>query len=779
VGPGSLIALRRRLARVLLILLGGALLGSLALVLVPVPQPPFPPDYSTVITAAGGGLLRVYLNQREQWHLPPRPELEIPPALETCVLHFEDRRFYRHPGIDALAIVRAAWQDLRAGRAVSGASTITMQVARLVRPKPRTLLAKIGEALQAVRLEMRYSKRELLHLYLDHAPYGGNIVGVQTAAWRYFGHPPEQLTWSQAATLAVLPNAPGLVSPQADPLRLRQRRNALLQELYDSGAIDSLTAALAQREDVPRGLIRFPLYAPHLSRQLALSRRNWVHTTIDRQLQRRAADLVSRHSIGLSQTGIHHAAALIAETSSGYVRAYVGSPDFFDAAAGQVDGVGAPRSSGSLLKPLLYALAMDQGLILPPTLVHDVPTFYGAFAPRNADREYRGLVPAATALTQSLNVPAVRLLNAYGLQAFHGVLRAAGLSTIFRSADEYGLPLIIGGAEVTLWDMAALYRGLGRHGVFAPLQILADTEPPPSGVRLVSAGAAQLALDMLREVARPGAEFYWRQYQHQRPLAWKTGTSYGHRDAWAVGVSPAWTVAVWAGNFSGEGSSELSGASSAGPLLFDLFNALPDAADGSWFGAPGEALGTVQLCADTGYTAGPDCPVRMATPAPRHMKPMALCPYHQTVHLSASGHEQVCSLCWAETGHQSVSRLLYPPDIAELLRSRGQSVAALPPHRRQCPSQQDDDPLEIVYPQPGAHIWLPRDLDGTWQEVVLKAAHRVPDEIVYWYVDDRFLGSTRDQHARAVALDPGWHRLHVVDCSGQSVDARFHLGRRE
>lgn len=745
---------------------------------VPLPEPLFPDDYSTAVVDADGRILRVFLNQRQQWHLPPRPELTVPAKLEQAVLCFEDRRFRAHPGIDPLSLGRALWQNLSTGRVVSGASTLTMQVARLARPKPRTLSNKLLEMGQALRMELRYSKGEILRLYLDHAPYSGNIVGYQAASLRYFGKPPEQLTWGEAATLAVLPNAPGLISPQVDPARLRARRDRLLRRLHDSEYLDQETLRLAFLEPVPDRTYPFPLHAPHLSRALRETRGNWIVTTIERPLQQRIEELVRQHLDYLQRQGIRNAAALVAETSSGQVRAYVGSQDFFDRATqGQVDGVRAPRSSGSLLKPFLYALSMDEGLVLPQTLIRDVPTYYGAFAPHNADRSFSGLAPAREALVRSLNVPAVRLLNAYGLYPFYLFLQEAGLSTLFRPADEYGLPLIIGGAEVTLWEMASLYRGLARGGRFAPLQVLATEREAPDETQLISPGACYLTLEMLRQVHRPGAEYYWQQYQDRWPLAWKTGTSYGQRDAWAVGVSPQWTIAVWVGNFNGEGNAEMSGARSAGPLLFDIFNALPRDAENRWFARSRQDLKYVQLCRDTGFLAGPHCAERVEADAPRSMKPLPLCPYHRTIQVNGNETYQVCSRCWEADDHHPVNRLLFPAEVAQHMQ--GRFGDRLPPHNPACPVQGDDHPLQIVYPRQNARLWLPRDLDGARQQLVMRAAHRDANRALFWYLDDRFIGRSQDRHTRAAAVDRGWHILEVVDPAGHRDRARFYVDRRE
>ncbi|MCE2449810.1 MAG: transglycosylase domain-containing protein [Candidatus Latescibacteria bacterium] len=393
-----------------------------------------------MIVDRDGQLLRAFLSDGQQWCFPPDTSLVVPAKLRTAVLHFEDRRFYRHLGVDPLALGRALYHNAASRTVKSGASTITMQVARLMRPKERTYVNKARETLLALKIELYYTKDEILRLYLDHAPYGGNIVGFQAAAHKYFRKQSDELTWSEAATLAVLPNAPGLVSPTANPQQLVQKRNRLLASLQSTGHFNAETLRLALAEPVPTRAFRYPVWAPHLSRALKRGRQGrLIKTTIDAGLQRELEFLVGRHLRYLDHQGIGNGAALLVETGSGKVRAYVGSRDFFDPAhQGQVDGVIAPRSSGSLLKPFLYALSMDAGLILPQTLVKDVPSFYSGFSPRNADERYDGLVRAEEALVRSLNVPAVRLLRRYGLFNFYRFLQDAGVSTLRPTADSRG-----------------------------------------------------------------------------------------------------------------------------------------------------------------------------------------------------------------------------------------------------------------------------------------------------------------------------------------------------
>ncbi len=761
--------------KVSLALLPGGL--ALLLFLAP-PGPPFAPDYSTLVVDEDGHLLRAFLNQRQQWCFPPRAEQPIPVALKTSVLHFEDRNFYHHIGLNPASLIRALYQNIAAGRIVSGASTLTMQVTRLARPKERTYFNKALEILQALRLELYYSKEEILRLYLDHAPYGGNIVGYRAASLRYFQKGPEHLTWGEAATLAVLPNAPGLVSPQANPERLRHKRDRLLHRLRNAGEIDASTCALALLEPVPTGAHSPPLLAPHLAQLLKDQQpesSGIIRTTLRHDLQQKMAELVARHLELLRPQGIRNGAALLVETGSAKVRAYVGSQDFFDdGAQGQVDGVRAWRSSGSLLKPFLYALSMDAGVALPQTLLRDVPTHYGTFSPSNADEKFSGLVALEEALIRSLNVPAVRLLHGHGLYSFYRFLKNAGLKTLFRTADDYGLPLIIGGAEVNLWDMATLFRGLGAGGRFAPLYCLADDPvDPAAGASLISPGASYLTLNVLRQLQRPGSEYYWQQYQNARTLAWKTGTSYGQRDAWAVGVNPQWTMAVWVGNFDGKSNTNLSGARTAAPLLFDIFNTLSQDASHSWFAAPEWDLAAVELCDRSGFAAGPHCPQPIFAAAPYRMPPLPLCPYHRSLYVNAEETQQVCSLCWETGAYQRVQRLVFPADIVQQLRRRGQ-LWQLPPHRPSCRARTEDQPLKILYPQSNARLRLARDFGGRAQQVVLRAAHSDKSRILYWYLDHDFLGTTTDQHTRPAQLEKGWHTLEIVDGNGNRARTRFY-----
>jgi len=765
------------------ILIGAILFLWLLYLVIPIPNPLFKNDYSTVVLDKDGQILRLFLNQDEQLILPPDKSQKIPAKLKQAVLFFEDRYFKYHPGINPVSILRAIKQNTSTGKIVSGASTITMQLARLMKPKSRTFTHKLLEMLQALKIELKFSKAEILQSYLNHAPYGGNIIGFRAASLRYFRKFPQELTWAESATLAVLPNAPALISPQQNPDILKRKRDRLLERMYKVNIIDQETYSLAILESAPQNSYPLEMQAAHLARSLKTKypNKHILHTTIDIKLQQTVKDIIQNQQRHLSSLGISNLCALIVETQSGVVRAYLGSANFNTS---RVDGIRAARSSGSILKPFLYALSMDEGLILPETLIKDIPTYFGPFSPANADEKYRGVVSAKQALIQSLNVPATRLLNKFGLEIFYHFLKQAGLSTLFRKAENYGLPLIIGGAEVTPWDMAGLYRGLARGGKFSPLKVIKNrsfSHPERSrGMnfstekQLISPGAAYLTLNMLNEVKRPGTEYYWQQYLGQRSLAWKTGTSYGQRDAWAVGVNQQWTIVVWAGNFDGLGNANLSGVGSAGPVLFDIFQHLPEQKEKSWFQSPDSALQKTELCKHSGFAAGPYCPERIEVDAPIEMKSLNLCPFHKQITVSFDAKEQVCSLCWDEN-HKFVTRLIFPPEVEQFLRQSGNQIDNTPPHRKSCPAPPVQKPLKIIYPTAKAFIFLPRDFGGSLQKLNCRAAHQQQGQTIYWYLDTHYLGNSVEQHQKSIELTKGWHKLELVDQDGHKDAVRFYV----
>jgi penicillin-binding protein 1C len=764
------------------LLIGLFVLVLVAYLAIPFSTPFFSVDYSVVVRDENNRFLRVFLNNEEQWCLPPEKSDTIPEKLKKAVSLFEDEYFYKHPGINPVSLLRAFKQNLSQGKIVSGASTLTMQVARIRHGNSRTYWQKIKEITEAFKIECHYSKDEILKFYLDHAPYGANIQGIQAASYRYFDKTPKELSWAEAATLAVLPNAPGIIFPTTKGEALKRKRDRLLHKLFDKAYIDKSVYELAILEPIPAKIYSFPMLAPHFAR--FVKAREYQHknikTTLNADLQKQVAQLTRLHMQRLRNSGIKNAAVLVTDTQTGKIKAWVGSQNFFDfETLGQVDGVLASRSSGSVLKPFLYGLAIDQGIILPQTLVKDVPTYFNAFSPHNADEKFQGIVTAQYALIHSLNVPAVRLLNAYGVYPFYAFLKSAGVSTLFREAEDYGLPLIIGGSEVNLFDMSKLYRGLAQGGVFTSI-IYQDADSlllKEQNQALISQGSCNLVLNMLTDLKRPGLEYHWRKFEHQHAIAWKTGTSYGHKDAWAIGVSPQWTIAVWVGNFDGEGNVQLAGTTSAGPLLFDVFNALPYNPELNWFKKPYDEFKQIRICKTTGFLAGPSCTEIDTVDAPIYMEPLRLCPFHKTIFVDKEERFAVCSECW-KPGYHAKQVLSYPPDVVYQLRLRGQITEKIPEHNPNCPAFTRTNPMEFIYPKDSSYLWLPRDFGGVRQKLICKLAHAHSQKNVFWYLNDVYLGTSDHEHTKTIDFTNGWQILRVTDEDGNSQRVTFFVERK-
>jgi penicillin-binding protein 1C len=760
----------------------GAAVAVMALLwlAVPLPEPLFANRHGTVVLDRNGEILHTFLADDQQWRLPLEDQ-DISPKVVAAVQAFEDRRFFHHPGVDPIAIARAIVTRLDREAVPSGASTLTMQVARLMRPKPRTVVNKLLEMAQALKLETLHSKQEILRLYLGHAPYGGNLVGISAASLHYFGRPPSRLTWAEAATLAVLPNAPARITPARNRDRLKQRRDNLLRRLAARGLLDETALREALAETLPSGTGQPPpRLAPHLSRRLARAEPGTrIRTTLSRPAQEGFEALAARHHRWLARRGIHNLAIVAADVDTGEVVAAVGSPDFFDGEhGGQVDGLHAPRSTGSILKPFLYAQALDAGLIHPDTLLEDVPVHFGRYAPVNADHRFRGVVPASEALVRSLNVPPTLLLERVGVPEFHRLLTRAGMTTLFREPSGYGLSLGLGGAEGTLWDIVAMYRGLARMGRFGDLTL--DPEVTTrDGVPLLSPHACRTVLDILTAVRRPDDDGVDRSsFGPRQRVAWKTGTSFGKRDGWAVGVTPRWVVGVWVGNFSGEGHEGIGGAAAAAPVLFAAFDLLDDPTPGRWFLNTVDTR-SVRLCAATGYRAGPDCPETVLAVQPRSAPPLPRCPYHRAYWVDRDHGWEVCSRCWGDASQRErVVRLILPPSASAIVRASGDPVDEVPAHNPDCRMPRSGRPLRLIYPAPDAVLVIPRTIAGERQRVTARAAHTTADAHLFWYLNGRYLGRTAGRHQLPLDLDAGDHVLQIVDDAGRAASCRFAVAPR-
>ena len=760
------------------------------------PDPLFDAPLSTVLEARDGSLLGARIAADGQWRFPARDT--VPEKFAASVIAAEDRRFRRHPGVDPLALARAAWSNLRAGEVVSGGSTITMQVIRLSRGSPpRTYREKLVEAALALRLELGTDKEEVLALYTAHAPFGGNVVGLDAAAWRYFGRGSADLSWAEAAMLAVLPNNPGTVHPGRARGELLARRDRLLRRLHGTGTIDAVELDLALREPLPAAPLPLPNAAPHLLQTLATGAHGAGRrhaSTLDPSLQRLATQVAGRQSRTLTSQGIRHLAALVIDNHTFEVVAYVGNSrwEVAEGSGHAIDLVRRPRSTGSVLKPLLFARMLDAGELLPETLVPDVPSQFAGYRPENYDREFRGAVPARDALARSLNVPAVWMLRRHGVDRFYDFLRRAGMTTLHRPPGDYGLTLVLGGAEGTLWDITSMYANLARSAAAeaapgtAPAssastsqrhpRILADGPASGGGAPApLSVGAAWLTLEALVEVARPGAESGWRLLGGGRKVAWKTGTSYGHRDGWAIGVTARHTVGVWVGNASGEGRPGLTGIAAAAPVLFDIVNRLPG--DG-WFPMPEAHLREVRVCRADGYRAGGDCDATVAL-APRDSHFERPSPHHRTVHLDPASGLRVHGGCESVHAMSHRTWFVLPPGQETFYRRSNPAYRPLPPYRADCSASAAEasaqGPVDFLYPDDGTRIYIPVELGGRKGRAVFAAVHRDPGATLHWHLDDRYVGSTSVFHEQALDIAAGTHVVTVVDETGHRARRSFHV----
>lgn len=747
--------------------------------------------YSKVLTDRNGELLNAKIAEDGQWRFPPSDS--VPEKFCTAITTFEDRWFRWHPGVNPVSLARATYQNLSSGRVVSGGSTITMQVIRLSRNRERTVWQKMTECILATRLELRCSKDEIMALYAAHAPFGGNVVGLEAASWRYFGKPASELSWAETSTLAVLPNAPALIHPGRNRDLLKQKRDRLLQMLYDRGEIDSTDLALACDEPLPDKPLPLPQYAPHLadSRYLGLVSQKGlgdkpadgaVSTSIDIHIQKQVEAILERWSSGLNKKGIGDLAAVVFDVRTMEVIAYCGNTFFNSGRPGcQVDILQSPRSTGSILKPLLYCAMLQEGTVLPGTILPDIPVNINGFSPQNYDLQFYGAVPADEALARSLNVPAVHMLRKFGVPKFYSLLRNSGMTSLYRSPENYGLSLILGGAEGRLFEIAEIYalmahllaytENSGEDIPHARIQsdLLDDSRFP-----LTDREAIWWTMDALKEVNRPD-EMDWRLISSVRKTAWKTGTSYGFRDAWAVGVTPEYAIGVWAGNADGEGVPGLSGATAAGPVMFDLFNALPSSGKAdSWFAEPNdEQYCIAEVCRQSGHLAGQYCEARDTLFLPEAALRSEVCPYHMAVTVSQDGKFRTTP---AEPGAKTVSMFILPPAMEWYYRQHHPEYKALPPYRPgQTAYGNAAIPMGFIYPENGSTITIPRQLDGSIKGAAFNLAHSNPETEVFWHLDSEYLGSTKYIHQMNIIASQGEHTVTVIDTEGNTLSVRFFV----
>ena len=737
------------------------------------PRHLFHVPYSTVVTDRNEELLGARIASDGQWRFPPRNT--TPEKIKECLITFEDKHFYHHWGVNPFAIGRAFYQNVKNKRIVSGGSTLTMQTIRLARNESRTFREKLIEMIWATRLEFRASKEEILSMYISHAPFGGNVVGLDAAAWRYFGHSADDLSWAESAMLAVLPNAPAMIHLSKGRKTLLDKRNRLLKQLLEKKTIDSSTYELAISEPLPDEPHPLPHIAPYLVSRFYQERNGeYSRSTINKGIQTQVEDLAERWSNEFGRSDIRNLAILVIDIPSNQVVAYCGNVHFDRKQGGnQVDVIQAPRSTGSILKPFLYYAMLQEGSLLPDMLLPDVPVNINGFTPQNFSMQFEGAVPASEALARSLNIPAVTMLQRYGVPKFHSFLQQIGLKTINRSSSHYGLSLILGGAEATLWDVTNAYAMMGRSLLQLPQRscsLLLPTSRITESTDPFQPGAVWQTFDALKEVNRP-EEIDWKSIPSMQTIAWKTGTSYGFRDAWAVGVTPRYAVGVWVRNATGEGKPGLVGAQTAGPVLFDIFNLLPSS---SWFTRPAGIFVEAEVCRKSGHLKGRFCDdtdTLLVLPAGLRTE---ACPYHHLVTLSADESQRIYENCANTEPTLRKSWFTLPPVWEWYYKQHHPEYKPLPPFKAGC-GEDTFQPMQFIYPPMNARIKLPKQLDGSKGFLTVELAHNNPNATVFWHLDETYQAQTQDFHKISLQPAAGKHSLTAVDGEGNTISTTFFV----
>ena len=707
-------------------------------------------NYSKVVLDRKGEILSVFLNNEEEFHI--KYDGEVPETLKTAVINYEDKKFYSHSGVDYPRILKSFFNNMT-GRKKMGASTISMQVVKLLEPKKRTYFNKLVEVVKAYKLESEFSKEEILKIYLNNVPYGSNIVGYSGAIKMYFNKEVKDLSYAEATLLAVLPNSPGILNLKKNNDKLETKRNRLLKTLLDRKLIDERQYKFSLLEKFPNKIYYYEKKAPQFS--IFLKNRypeKIIKSTLDYNLQKKLEKIVHDYSNAMKDVGINNAAVLVVNNKTKEVLAYVASQDFYDKRNnGEIDGLQAKRSPASLLKPFLFALSIDDGLIVPDSIYPDVPIYFGNFYPKNSTNTFTGMVKIEEALIKSLNIPFVKLLSDYGVDRFYYFLENNDNYPEDRF-DKYGLSLILGTREMRPVDIGKLYIGLANYGKVSNLKYTL-TEDKPKEYQQFSRGASYLTLDTLSKVVRPGNE---KLYSEQRPISWKTGTSYGMKDAWSVGVSPDYTVLVWLGNFNQKSIFSLSGVETAGNLLFKVFNIVD--INSKTFEKPTDDLKEIEIDEKTGYRKFYDVESKKVF-YPKDAKLLRISPYYKKIFVDENDME-IDSRSPNFDKRKEKIVIEYPIEVSNYFFLNG---------------VRENKNVKIAYPVQNLNIFVPKDFDG-YKKVAMKL-YNPNNEYVYWYLDEDYVGYSNEKE-KFFELDIGKHKLTIITENGAREEVKFNINKR-
>lgn len=750
--------------------------------------------YCKVLNDDSENLISAKIASDGQWRFPTIDS--VPIKFKQCITTFEDKRFYYHFGVDILSIARAVKQNIQHQKIKSGASTLTMQLVRIRQGKTkRNYFQKIKEILIALRIELTTPKNEILRQYASNAPFGGNVIGLEAASWRYFNRKYTNLSWAENALLAVLPNNPSNLQIAKNRKQLKAKRDFLLDKLYQKKIIDRITWQLSLAEPLPEKPETMPAVASHLLQQINKSNSLIIHSTIRSSIQNQVKNIAQQHITIQNQNGIENIAVIVAEVNSGKILAYCGNvcntEKSIQETQSYVDIIKSKRSTGSILKPILYANALEQGLLLPTAILPDIPTSINGYNPQNFNREFVGAVHANDALSQSLNIPFVKLLQKYGVANFHNDLQRFGATTFNRSTDTYGLSLILGGGETSLFEITGIYASMARtlntyyetygkyvSNDFRPLYFNKEdsskyaNKKPLEQAPIIDAGCLYSTMESLKNLTRPNEEGFWQQFSSSQSIAWKTGTSFGNRDAWAIGVTPKYAVGVWVGNADGEGRADLTGVKCAAPILFEIFNFLPKS---KWFHTPYGELEKITVCHASGYRDGQFCDKKDTLFVPKSALKADVCPYHQHIVTNTNETERLSKDCAGNNLIKEINYFVLPPTMEYFYTSKHPEYKYLPPYNSSCNEKNMQANMEIIYPDEPTKIFVPRDFEGKLSNVIFQVAHRNKEAVIFWNLDEKYIGKTSTNHQLPLQPTEGKHVLTLVDNIGEKIVQHFEI----
>ncbi|MBI1341398.1 MAG: penicillin-binding protein 1C [Terrimonas sp.] len=720
-------------------------------------------EYSVVITDNKSEIINAYLTGDEKWRMMTSLE-EISPLLQKTIVAKEDQYFFHHPGVNPLAVARALFNNIFHMRRTSGASTITMQVARMLDPKKRTLLNKLVEMFRAFQLELKYSKKEILRLYLNLVPYGGNIEGVKAAALLYFNKNPDHLSLAEITALSIIPNRPSSLVMGRNNDRIILERNKWLKRFARNKIFTKKEIEDALSEPLDARRHEFPHYIPHLAYKLKKRGGNTYATSIDLNMQLKTEKLVKDYVRNIRLKNIRNAAVIIIDNKTHKVITYAGSSDFSDSLdGGQVNGAEAIRQPGSTLKPLLYGMCFDEGLLTPKMVITDVPVNYQGYAPENYDEKFNGWVSVEYALDHSLNIPAVKSLKMLGKDRFTQKLIRCHFQQIKKDQEKLGLSMILGGCGASLEELTGLFSSFANNGIlFAPSFLETDTHP--DSLEVLSPAATFMVNEILSKVNRPDFPLNWSATEKMPKIAWKTGTSYGRRDAWSIGYNKNYTVGVWAGNFSGTGAPDLSGANIATPLLFKIFNTIDYDTENEWFSPPADC-DTRQVCSETGLPPSEHCTNLILDHFIPLVSPAKTCHHLQEILVSSDEKISYCKVCVPANGYKKKWMRIIDQDMQAWYTENRIAFEKIPPHNPDCEVVFRGKAPKISSPTSHAEYFISKKNP---EPLLLSCKTGNDVSKVFWYIDDQYYKTSNPEEKLFFIPREGTVKISCTDDKGRN-----------